>query len=366
MKKFWNDFGISTITVFLIILIPLILDIWVENMSGDFWEKYLRNAYIYKLPIWILIIIILIISNIISILVKKRIEESNKRVEQVEIEKHNLTQKFDELTKSQSTTLLRKYEELRYFETQKSLNNILTKYVKNHTYLSAAQIYKYEKSIDTANSKMMFKLYSPIGHVKEKLDLNGMIQAYYYIDLELYNTYRRISIIYSLNTHNSTQLTLKEDKAITDAIIFLQAISIKIEKANRDVSRLDDDLFWEYHLFKDVYKHLVEKLSIEISSLTITEELENAISNYKIKRSNILLGNLYNAYYKASYTGNNHSKRGRTYEMHNFNFLGEKYILLLTFDIPAGYHVETKEFVHLKEIERQILKLANSPLQLSE
>ena len=307
MKKKWSKifkFSMMTIGSFVLVcalvFYPLVLDIWVENGSGSIYELA-QKIYDKKFPTIYTILLLSMALPFLYWVYHKYIQESEKNEQEV---------------RETSRTLLRKYRELKEFDQKKTLSIVMKKFCLKHDLIFAVQIYNYvevpEKSI------MHCKIKHVDGFVKDRKDLNGMIQQNYYIGKSIYKEYKKAVNKFFDNIDNVGLLLRFISKHV-------RAIQIKpLNKLNNKDAMIFSLISDSINLLSNYYPG-VNRIVINADKVNKLEKIlrEQRFGIYR----GILLGGFYTFFYDGKGT-----KEGRQYITNPITISDQKYITLITLD----------------------------------
>ncbi|WP_273130535.1 hypothetical protein [Bacillus weihaiensis] len=307
MKNKWSKifkFSIIIIGAFLlvcaVVFYPLILDIWIENGSGSMYE-FFQKIYDKKLPTIYTILMLSLAIPFLYWVYSKYIQEGDKHEQEI---------------RETSRTLLRKYRELKEFDQRKTLSIVMKKFCLKHDLITAVQIYNYyevpEKNI------MRCKIKHVDGFVKDRQDLNGMIQQNYYISKSIFKEYKK-AINKFFEDVNNVRLLLN--------FILKYVNEIQIKPLNK----INNKDAMKYALISDSINVLsnyypgVNRISISTAKVNKLESI------LKEQRLGIYRGILSGGFYTFLYDGKG-TKEGRQYITNPIIISEQKYITLITLD----------------------------------
>lgn len=302
MKKIplWIRVLFIIIGTLVLVAYPLALNIWLEHDSDGFFAA-LNGFYYFNMPmIFVLIFVAFPVTGTIYILRQWREAELN----------------YEAGLEQRGKILINKYNELKEFQTRKIVSEALATYCKNHTIITAAQIYNYSKTPQKNNVEI--KVNYVDGYVKEGTNLNGMIQNTYSVPKKLYREYHSTKVEF-LDDHNNYINILSLIFKLNDCI----------ETTNYEELNEVDAICYAYMI--DLFSLLLEyypgteEIPIDNDK---REKLEDLIHEH---RYGILRGIELELFFEFSYNGSG-EKEGRQYITRPITLLNNTHILLITVD----------------------------------
>ncbi|WP_294392294.1 hypothetical protein [uncultured Clostridium sp.] len=272
------------------------------------------------------VLLVIIIAWLI-IAIMHTIYESDLNNKKEEIIKLNeaIKEKNNQLNQS-SGIILNKYGEFARFNKINRFEEILKSFVENNVGVDAAQIYKYSSKIN--GKTMKIRLNYEQGFAYEDVDINGLLQAYYTIDVEYYEKINNIVELWN-NLIKNDNISVLEYEALEEKLFKsaedLLTYLIGELKAISDTSDIQ-----EYHY--TYYRILILLINIIAEEKTFSGVLDNeVIEQYLIqgKRTGILGAVLLNDNYIFKHVGKS-SKNGRIYMSFPIKLYDENYVVLIS------------------------------------
>ncbi len=303
LLDFFKLLAISAGVTLAVYVFPLLLDLWVENDSKDsalyiFLQKIL-NAEIH----FIYFLLMMGVLGFLTAIIYRQHGEAKDKYEQSE--------------KDKARTLLGLYDELQYFDMQKNLALIMERFCKKHDSVLAVQVYKYEEL--SQKNTLVCKVNYVDGYVKERQDLNGIMQRYYYLNKDIYKTYTR-----------AIEDFVKDPNKAGPIITFI--LSQVDYLNNKPIRALNEQDAFYYAMLVDAYSLLKRYypgvLDIIIDNRKM-DKLEALLKEQK--RVGIFRGILLNSFYTFYYDGKG-TKEGRQYITNPVVLRNVKHIILITLD----------------------------------
>lgn len=296
----WIRITFITIAAFILVVYPLLLNIWLEHDSDGFFSK-INGFYTKDIPL-IFVLIIASIAIYAYAYIYRQWQESENNYEQ------ELEQK--------GKILINKYNEIKNFQIMKVVSQTLETYCKNHTVITAAQIYNYSKT--PLKNNIEVKINYVDGYVKEGINLNGMIQNNYHINKQLYKRY---------HTAKERFLNNENDYGLLLAFIFEAINSI----GNLNIDDIDESTAIEYAYMIDLYTLLLQFYP-NTEEIYIDEDKRDKLEMLMHEnRYGILRGIELELFFEFSYNGSG-EKEGRQYITRPITLLNDTHILLITVD----------------------------------
>ncbi|MCT4798870.1 hypothetical protein ACFO4U_14415 [Exiguobacterium profundum] len=283
-----------------LVFYPLFIDIWIENDSGAIYE-FAKNIYQKKIS---LIYFILITAAVLAFsfwLYRNYREE---------------IEKYEQESRETSRTLLRKYRELKEFDQLKTLYLTMEKFCLKYDLIFAVQIYSYHTVAE--KNVMRCRIDYVDGFVKDRKDLNGMIQQNYYLNKRVYKEYK-----------NAIQKFFENVDEV-DALLRFIAKSVE-EIENKEINQLKHRDAILYALLEDSIDTL-NSYYPDSNNVFIKDNKRIKLENLlKDRRLGIYRGILLNGFYSFFYDGKG-SKEGRQYITNPITISQKKYITLISLD----------------------------------
>ncbi|MFT5874380.1 MAG: hypothetical protein ACI8WT_003341 [Clostridium sp.] len=253
-------------------------------------------------------------------------EEKIKRKDEEILQlKESVKEKNNQLNQS-SGIILNKYGEFAKFNKSNRFNEILKAFVENNIGVDAAQIYKYSSKIN--NKTMRIRLNYEEGYAYEDVDINGLLQAYYTIDVECFDRINNIIELWH-------KLILNEDMAIferecLEGKLFNEAQDLLTYLLGELNSINKTENIEEYHY--TYYRILILLINLIAEEITFSNVLDNEdIEHFLIsaKRTGVLGAILFQDNYIFKHLGIS-SKNGRMYMSFPIRLYDENYIALIS------------------------------------
>lgn len=300
------------------LLIGLLLSLLATGSNLPWYiEIFIKNKTILLLII-ILWLIIAIMHTIYEADLNNKKEE-NIKLQEIIKEKNN------QLNQS-GGIILNKYGEFARFNKINRFDEILKSFVENNIGVDAVQIYRYSSKIN--GKTMKIRLNYEQGFAYEDVDINGLLQAYYTIDVGCFDKINNIVDLWS-NLINNDNISAFEYEALEEKL-FKNAedlLTYLIGELNAICSISD---IQEYHY--TYYRILILLINIIAKEKTFSGVLENEIiEQYLIqgKRTGILGAVLLKDNYIFKHVGKS-SKNGRIYMSFPIKLYDEKYVVLIS------------------------------------
>jgi len=304
----WLKFLLVAISSWVILVIifcfqPL-LELWVENDSGNFYER-IKNLYWFKVPFIFVLgfcgLTFAILWNIYNLY------QSQKR-------------KFEEEVKDVGQTLLRKYTELRSYDLRKTITKKMELFCNKYSFISAVQLYQYLEV--PKNNDVIIRVTYVDGYVKEQTNLNGMIQQYYNINKKVLKEYQK-----ALNEFYA-------DKSKVEKLLdFIGKYKKQLEAKRKDELDRHDGIIYGFvcDCFDLLSEHYDQTPSLKFDPAYIKHRLDEI--NRKEQRIGILRGiELGNSFMFQYEKGLDNDKEGRMYLTDTVSIDDSKHIILITID----------------------------------
>lgn len=299
--KYLSILMISFILMSTFVLYPLFINVWISNASDKLYSL-IQSIYDKELSV---IYLVLIFSLLICFLYWVYIRYKQ------EIEK------FEQEKRETSRTLLRKYNELKEFDESRTLSIIMQRFCMKHDLVFAIQIYSYENI--PSNNSMRCKIKYVDGFVKDKVDLNGMIQQNYYLNKNIYKEYTR-----------SVSKLFDDVNKVGPLLKFISKYVKEI--TNKSLKDLDDTDALKFALLKDSINNL-SYFYPGINDIVInSDKMKKLEYMSKDQRNGIFRGILLGGFYSFFYDGGNGTKEGRQYITNPITLSNVQYITLITLD----------------------------------
>jgi hypothetical protein len=279
---------------------PLFQDIYIENDSDGLYSMA-KKIYNKKMSaIYIIFILVLAIAFCSFI------------YRQFDKEKESYRQELRDM----GISILKKYEELKDLDMKKILVEIMEKFANMHAPILAIQIYRYQ---EIAKKKVItVKVNYVDGYVKEKHDINGMIQQYYHMNKKLYKRYT-----------NAVNKFFKDTNYIGPLLRFILDEARRV--SNKSISELTRNDALSYSLLMDAYATL-KSFYPDILDIILDKRKTDKLEEFlKERRLGIFRGILLGSFYTFYYEGKG-SKQGRQYLTHPIVIRNVKHIVLITVD----------------------------------
>ncbi|UZW12578.1 hypothetical protein OSC52_12000 [Clostridium pasteurianum] len=316
---------IKLISVLLLFIAGKLVDYYISNHAakGDFWVDFLNNDFSIKM-IWIifcsivLIILFTELYEIITIPYKEKIIEKQKE----------LGEKNRQIEQN-SGIIFNKYGELAKFNKKSRFYDVLKSFVDNNTLIECAQIYKYSHKIEN-NNIVKIRVNFEEGYAYENVDINGILQSYYYINLTDYKELKDIIEVWKILYNYSDEVSQTESECLLQN--FLKRAPQLLEKIINHLNTLKDiyacnEQDFSYYRIALI---LIKILHSEYNGIDVNKVLQNIlVENYLIstKRTGILGAILLEDSYVFKHVGES-QKNGRMYFSFYFKVYNENYLLL--------------------------------------
>lgn len=287
-------------------------------------------------------ILLLIIIFWLIIAIMHTIYESdlNKKKEEIIKLEESIKEKRNQLNQS-SGIILNKYGEFARFNKINRFDEILKSFVENNIGVDAAQLYKYSSKIN--DKTMKIRINYEQGFAYEDVDINGLLQAYYTIDVECFDKINNIVDLWNNLIKNdnisSFEYEALEEKLFKNAEDLLTYLVVELKA----ISSIND--IQEYHY--TYYRILILLINIIAKEKTFSGVLDNEdIEQYLIqgKRTGILGAVLLKDNYIFKHVGKS-SKNGRMYMSFPIRLYDEKYVVLIS--ISSSLLNDTREWNRL-------------------
>jgi hypothetical protein len=300
MLKFTIIMLVSFLLVCGIVFYPLFIDVWIENDSGSLYE-FAKKVYDKKIStIYIVLLLSFALTFLYGVYTKYK-EESEKHEQEI---------------RETSRTLLRKYRELKEFDQKKTLSIVMEKFCLKHDVVFAVQIYNYHEVPE--KKTMRCKITHVGGFVKDRKDLNGMIQQNYYLGKGIYKEYKQ-----------AVNKFFEDINHVGPLLGFISKYVGKIQI--KPLNKLNNNDAIIFALLSDSINTL-SNFYPGLNNIVISTDKVNKLEKLlKEQRIGIYRGILLGAFYSFFYDGKG-TKEGRQYITNPITISDQKYITLITLD----------------------------------
>lgn len=303
-------------------VITLLIGLFLTLLAtGDNLPWYIK-IFVDNKTILLLIIIFWLIIAIMHTIYES---DLNGKMEEIIKLNESIKEKNNQLNQS-SGIILNKYGEFARFNKINRFDEILKSFVENNIGVDSAQIYKYSSKINGKDMKI--RLNYEQGFAYEDVDINGLLQVYYTIDVECFDKINNIVDLWSYLFNNDNisafEYEALEEKLLTNSE---ELLTYLLEKLN-SIYNVND--IREYHY--TYYRILILLINIIAEEKTFSKILKNeVIERYLIKgkRTGILGAVLLKDNYIFKHMGNS-SKNGRMYMSFPIKLYDEKYVVLIS------------------------------------
>ncbi|WP_342545800.1 hypothetical protein [Lysinibacillus sp. FSL K6-4013] len=334
LKLTFKFSGIVIGSFFLMVVLvfyPLFIDIWVENDSGTLYELA-KIIYDQKISTIYILLCISFVSTFVYWVFTKYLQANEQ---------------FEKDKRETSRTLLRKYQELKEFDQKKTLSIVMRNFCLKHDLIQAVQIYSYQNIPE--NKTMRCKIKHLDGYVKDKTDLNGMIQQNYYLDKKIYKEYTR-SVNKFFNDVNNVNPLLE--------FISKQVMGIE----SKPLNNLKNKDVMIYALLMDSIDTLSPYFP-GINTISINSRKAKKLEDLlKVQRNGIYRGILLGGFYTFFYDGKG-TKEGRQYITNPITISNVKYISLITLDPDLLEEDEVEKNLQLRGYIEEFEEMLHSAFE---
>lgn len=254
--------------------------------------------------------------------------------------------------------ILNKYGELAKFNKKQRFYDVLKSFVDNNTLVQSAQLYSYSMKVENSNIvKIRLKLEE--GYTYENVDINGILQSYFLLELDEFKELKDIIELWKLLYYNEEVEDIENDCLLKEfldrAPKLLQNL---VEKLNNieNIKSCNEFNYSQYRIVLILLKILyTEYNGIETIQVLEEEEVEKYLIN--TKRTGILGAILLQDTYIFKHVGNS-LKNGRMYYSIYLKIYDENYVLLIA--IPPN------ELSDKIKWEKELFKLKDDFIQRME
>lgn len=164
-----------------VILIVFIINIWMENSSSEFYEKWIHPVLYYEIEFFLILLF--------GIVIYKAIQQYFKRQKEKVVSLENKINEYELDLKEETKSLWKSYADLNRFNQQETIKRVMKTLAESETSIIAVQLYQY--SIKEANKETKIKVTYNDGYVTEGEVLNALLQEHYSIHASIYKSYKR-------------------------------------------------------------------------------------------------------------------------------------------------------------------------------
>lgn len=303
-------------------VITLLIGLFLTLLATGSELPWYIKIFVDNKTILLLIIIFWLIIAIMHTIYESDLNNTKEEIIKL---KESIKEKNNQLNQS-SGIILNKYGEFARFNKINRFDEILKSFVENNIGVDAVQIYKYSSKIN--GKTMKIRLNYEQGFAYEDVDINGLLQAYYTIDVECFDKINNIVDLWSnlINDDNINALEYEalEGKLLKDSEDLLTYL---VEELNAIYSV---SYIQEYHY--TYYRILILLINIIAEEKTFSGVLKNEIIEQHLiqgKRTGILGAVLLKDNYIFKHIGNS-SKNGRMYMSFPIKLYNEKYVVLIS------------------------------------
>lgn len=281
---------ISYITVGMAVFL---LNLWFENASDTFYEKFINNFFSYKVSITVAMLFLIVIATV-SIW-NFTLKLKSDKIEKLQLEKISL----EEQIQDGSRALWKYFKDINNLKTSQIIEDVMKDFIARHPNLLGIQIYEY--SIKNFRNKRKIYVYHRFSEVADGIDLNAILKTEFEIENKLYKNY--IKAKSNLESRHITEEMM--DESLNFAITIIEDIQ---RKDLIDIDSIDSINLVYAELILDTIKHILGDNSnyISISDEARLEKLK------RVKRTGILRGIEMQSEYIYENRGRNF-KNGRQY-----------------------------------------------------
>lgn len=245
------------IPIIAISILEVCFEFVMENGTGGIWDKINE-----KIPYTFRVLILIIIFLLIMILLYKAITTYYEK----EIEDR------DNKLKEKAMQIWDKYNDLHKYKTNEVIREIIHNFVSQEEFVLSVQLYEY--SMKYINKNVEFKINYSYGYVNENIDINSIMQAYYRIDINIFNEFLK-----AFNSEDS-------DKVLEFSLKYIRRLNKK------PLNKLNENDSFVHELILLSIQHITEK--IEINSILEHDKEKKLIG---MKRNGIIRGVLNKDFY---------------------------------------------------------------------
>lgn len=324
---------IVMLITFLFSLLPL--DSY-DNSVFDYLIKH-KEIIFFILMIWLMI-------AVFCEIFKRNDEEKNKKI----IEKNEEIKELKIQLNNESLLLSNKISIFAKDAIKMKFHQITKEMVNFHQYIECAQVYSYTSYISNTSDNIVVKVAYVEGYVREDYQINSILQAYYSINIEMYEKIMRIIDLSEELDNTNDKKTHIEIEQKRDKILMNVLKDILIKLIENNITEEDTCSLEILRVLFTLYT--LNKSSIEVQLNKIMEQIPSFDNSLLKKRTGIfgsilLKGNIY------SFINNTGSKKGRQYISFPFIYEDKRYVVLFTMSnvFRKKYDNEGTERIKIKE-----------------
>lgn len=318
--KFAISSILSPISPIITILVGGLISIIVNSMTRKVSDTLL-SLVVVTLLCWLIITI----SYQIYMSHDRDLQNKIHMLESELLKKDNRIDIQERQIKNNISLIEGKYGEFSSYIQENKYRNILKKIVDSFSYVEAVYIHKYNVFIrdDNVIIKIMYKM----GQQKENFNVNAIMQQYFYIQKDIYTSYRKIcNDFYKLNLESTEHIEVFKNSCLNLIHTLLNDVT-----SENDITPENKRII---SLTKDKLKKVDPET--EIGDLKISEE---------IVRTGILGSILSNEDYLYDYEKNNDLKSNRSYVTFNDLIDREGASVTLVISTNTVRKIEQKQIV---------------------
>lgn len=307
-----------------------------NNSTFDYLIKH-KEIIILFLLIWLIFAIFCEIFKRNNDEKNKEIAEKNEKIRELEIQSNNEAL----LLSNRISVFAKDAIKLKFYQIAKEMVNF-------HQYIECAQVYSYTSYISNTSENIVVKVAYVEGYVREDYQINSILQAYYSINIEMYEKIMRIIDLSEELDNTNDKKTHIEIKQKRDKILMNVLKDILIKLIENDITEEDTCSFEILRVLFTLY--ISNNSSIEVQLNKIMEQIPSFDNSLLKKRTGIfgsilLKGNIY------SFINNTGSKKGRQYISFPFIYEDKRYVVLFTMSnvFRKKYDNEGTERIKIKE-----------------
>lgn len=287
----------------ILLLISFLIGMWMENGSDSIYTTYLEPIMSFEIPIILVILVSVVLYQFYSSKINFYEQENTE---------------FKQQVKDGSRALWKYFKDIGEIKVKEIILDVMESSLKKNEHILAIQIYEY--SIRHLKEHTILYVTHKYSHVAEETDINALLQTYYKIPKELYDSYCDVKTL------------LKSQFFMEDDIIRVsqwceEHLSVIQNKGIDDLKE------------EDSIRYALIEIILDIVSLVLEDDFTHEFPQDKIRRLNslkrtgILKSVLVDDFYTFEYKGVS-NKNGRKYltkVIHDEQILnGVPHVILIT------------------------------------